>query len=164
MCWRMLLAENTHTWPLSLHLLQWVLCPWGLIAQFSSGSMVLMGSRFSYRCCRTARRPGGKWSCTGEHHSARTSSASWMSMRTSTRGGSVCSSSWSGESPLEHPQPCGVGGVMPKGEVSTFQHCCRGAMDRGEMESVSRRDASHGRGAALLGWRDDRSWVGSESF
>lgn len=64
------------------------------------GGSGLTGSRFSGRCCRTARRPAGKWSCTGEHRSARTSSASWTSTRTSTRGGSVCSSSWSGESPV----------------------------------------------------------------
>lgn len=59
----------------------------------------LTGCHSSRRCCRTAPRPAGKWSCTGGRRSARTSSASWTSTRTSTRGGSVCSSSWSGESP-----------------------------------------------------------------
>lgn len=64
------------------------------------GGSGLTGSGFSRRCCRIARRPAGRWSCTGGHRSARTSSASWTSTRTSTRGGSVSSSSWSGESPV----------------------------------------------------------------
>lgn len=68
------------------------------------GGSGLTGSRFSHRCCRTVRRLAGKWSCTGGHRSARTSSASWTSTRTSTRGGSVCSSSWSGESLVVPPR------------------------------------------------------------
>lgn len=128
------------------------------------GGSGLTGSRFSCRCCRTARKPAGKWSCTGGHRSARTLSASWTSMRISTRGGSVCSSSWSGESPavpLQVGSPCrstcssaGQWGDAKRG-VSTFLHPCQGVGDPREMlcrgmQPVSCRDARPGRGAALL--------------
>lgn len=93
-------AGSTHAHPWPLCVLQVGAVLGGCHSLVLLGDSGLTGSLFSGRCCRTARRPAGKWSCTGGHRNVRTSSASWMSTRTSTRGGSVCSSSWSGESPV----------------------------------------------------------------
>lgn len=51
-----------------------------------------------YRCCRTAPKPGVRWSCTGEPHPVLTLCVSLMCTRTCTRAASAYSLSWSGES------------------------------------------------------------------
>lgn len=50
------------------------------------------------RCCRTAPKPGVRWSCTSEPRPVLTSCVSSMYTRTCTRAASAYSSSWSGES------------------------------------------------------------------
>lgn len=109
----------------------------GVMTQLPGGGPGLTGSLFSHRCCRTAPKPAGKWSCTGELRSARTSSASWTSTRTCTRAGSACSSSWSGECPPRStPAP-------KRGWASSSTG------DAGGRQPVSRRDAGPGRGAGV---------------